>query len=369
MGTTGETRLPAEAFARLRALAVIVGFVAVLLAAPVARAAEETHVFNARLSLTGDCSTSTADPVADPGCPGGEHPPAGGFTRAPGVAVDAYGNRFVSSVGPGSGSEGRIDVFDSAGRFITEIPDPRAPSGIAVDADGNLYVQENEGFRVVRFTPTVYHPGAGEVAYSPTPTVTPIPFFRSHPVVDPADGHVFVAIGNQQGSQVRAVSEYGSASEGNVLLDTFAEGELSAPNGLALDAAHNRIFVSTYQGVDGEPEYNKIRVRVFELAAPHQLLGTIDGSTVPTTGKLNSETPPSALAVDEASGHVFVGELASPKRKVYEFEPDGTLVSVIEHSFAGISEAQLAYDNGPESPTQGYLFVPSSEGASHSFAF
>src|SRR6478609_9187668 len=105
-------------------------------AAPVVAA--ETHVFNAELSLTGNCSTSSADTVPDPGCPGGLHPPSGGFLAVPNVATDEFGNLFVLS-----GANG-IDIFDSKGFYVGTVGAGRAADGqaIAVDSDGRIYVFE-----------------------------------------------------------------------------------------------------------------------------------------------------------------------------------------------------------------------------------
>jgi hypothetical protein len=116
-------------------------------AASNAAAAEETHVFDAALSLTGACqapSEEPNDPVPDPGCPGGTHPPGGRFI-SPAIAIDDFGDMYVASFDPptspvvgGRGANARVDVFSPAGVFITEIPVPRV-SELAVDSKGNLY--------------------------------------------------------------------------------------------------------------------------------------------------------------------------------------------------------------------------------------
>src|SRR4051812_28226515 len=89
--------------------------------------AAETHAFNPALSLTGGCGTSQLDEIRDPGlCPippgvaGVDHPSAA-FNDPGGIATDAHGNIYVSSTGPVGAGQGRIDVFDPEGSFITEI--------------------------------------------------------------------------------------------------------------------------------------------------------------------------------------------------------------------------------------------------------
>src|SRR5215467_11471769 len=81
--------------------------------------AADLHAFDPVLSLTGDCSESTLDPVPDPGtCPmppgvaGVDHPKTP-FGTAKAVTTDSYGNIYVASpTGSESGAEARIDIFD-----------------------------------------------------------------------------------------------------------------------------------------------------------------------------------------------------------------------------------------------------------------
>src|SRR5690349_11504453 len=63
-------------------------------------AATDTHLYDPALSLTGGCSTSSTDPIPDPGpCPGlagVDHPPLG-FDNPCGTAVDRFGDIYVAS--------------------------------------------------------------------------------------------------------------------------------------------------------------------------------------------------------------------------------------------------------------------------------
>lgn len=368
-------------------------FAALLLTLPFgaapAHAAEETHLFSATLSLTGDCSTSTIDPVPDPGlCPGtpGVDHPSKPFSLPKGVAVDTYGDRYVASYGPESANpnQGRIDVFGPDGSFITELADPNGPKAIAVDSEGNLYVHESlpgeTTNRIVRYSPTPpFNPAAGEISYDESPLVfiaTDKNAVNGSVAVDTANDHLFFDYGQN-------IWEFSSAVEGNVLLSEeigAREGELKTKNSstgseaMAVDAAHKRIYADRHDPVSGGNV-----VLVFDLEAPYELLGTIDGSKTPA-GEFLADQGQMSLAVEESTGHLFVGDLGSA-RKVYELEvtedAEGNLhegyVSTITPSngqFGSLGWRQMAVDNAPESPSFNTLYVPSGESTpGHSFAF
>jgi hypothetical protein len=369
--------------------------------AAMARAEENTHFFNATLSLTGDCSTSFADQIEDPGCPGGEHPPLP-IQMPRGTATDSFGNRYVASYGTNASgnTDGRVDVFSPSGRFITEVA-VCGPTSVAVDSEGYMYAVEycnppgGRIERLSRYDPTLYHGAQGEIEYSTVPIPLHAPQYTAgsgvytlvdsplringncQVVIDPENDRLYLDLG-------RWVGLIGSKSEGNQLIKwgsdpLFPEGSEGTgiglgdfpPDGegkhLAVDAAHNRLYVTTFTGGGSTPETPE--VLVFELAAPYDLIGTIDGSGVPG-GTFTSGSFDFSVAAEEETGHLFVGDLGGAKKRVYELEPDGTLVSIIEHSFQKSGGGNIAIDNGSQSPTKNYLFVPSGEGSpSRSYAF
>src|SRR5436305_5998107 len=136
--------------------------------------ATTTHVFDPQLSLTGSCQESAADPIPDPGCPGGLHP-SSPFTSPRDIAVDPWGDMYVVNYGPESaqGTQGTIDIFDATGNFITDIQDSQGPKAAAVDSSGNLYVFETLNTSSVgqirRFEPSSYSPATGELKYEEPP--------------------------------------------------------------------------------------------------------------------------------------------------------------------------------------------------------
>jgi hypothetical protein len=330
-----------------------------------------TYEFDAVLSLTGNCSVSKVDPVADPPlpeCSAGPHPLSGPFINPRGVAVDAYGNRYVSSYGKSSeeGTKGRIDIFDSSGLFITELVIPTGPRAIAVDSEGNLYVREftfTTDQRLTRYEPKVYNPVAGEIEYE-TPGVVVVE--KENPLkglplssgiaINAENDHVFV-------DYEAFVAEFSSAKEGNKLLDsTIGQGLLQYSKWIALDPGAGRIYAS-----DADPPTGQSRVRVLELAKPHALLETIEG---PSEGSLFlSEVGELLLAVDETTGDFFVGDIVGGAR-VFRFSGGYEYLETIQHSFAEANPSAIAVDNGPSSPTRGYLHVTSGfNSTAHDYVF
>jgi hypothetical protein len=329
----------------------------------------QTHVFDPVLSLTGGCGTSPVDPVPDPGCPGGNHPPAT-FSVPKSVTTDFSGDIYVTSFGGlgAEGAEGRIDIFDPKGSFITEVPDSAGPTTTAVDSKGNMYVFEHRPglSKLARFEPTLYNPAADEIAYKKAPVVIAENFLtaRSGVAINPLNDHLFVHYANR-------IVEFSSAAEGNGVVGEFGEETLkNAGEGasVAVDAAHGRLYTSDRKANNVEG-----LVRVFELDAPHKLLATFDGSTTPA-GKFSVQL---AIAADEGTGHFFVydgGEGGS--NAVHEFTTEEELVSTINYGIKDVEYMKISIDNGPESPNGAlnpegrYLFVPSHpSGVGHAFAY
>ena len=343
------------------ALGALAALLIFTLAGGAAHAAEEAHVFDPVLSLTGSCEAASAtkiDPVLDPGCPDAHPPIPFGTPKA--VATDFYGNIFVSN--GRTVEEGRIDVFDSSGVFITEVSEPTGAWSLAVDSDGNLYVV-NAAREIHRFSPTVYEPEAGKIAYKAEPELVAgksLSIFVGL-AINPANDRLFAHHGT-------FIAEYGSAEEENKLLDSsIGEGTLfnAHGQGLAVDSVQERIYASDHRN---SPD--SYVIRIFELKAPHVLIGTVDGSETPQ-GKFGSYL---SVAADEGTGNFFVYD--GEAKVVHEFTQAGKYVTTIEHGFQFVSGSEIAVDNGPKSPNGAldedgrYLYVPSHpNGLGHSFAF
>jgi hypothetical protein len=342
-----------------------------------ARAAEEPSIlaFNPQLSLTGDCSTSELDPVEDPGCPGGEHPPSA-FIYPAGIAVDAYGNVYVGNAGPTQDENGSVDVFDPEGNFISELALSSSPRALAVDSKGYLYVSGYEtehpfssgnfgpDYGIVRFDPSVYDPAAGEIAYSSGPTRLSKSVGAIYALaVNPENDHLFINMGHE-------LREYSSAEEGNVLLDPEVApinsgGTLDGV--MAVDAVRGRIYVSSLAYAQGPQA-----IRVYELDPPHDLIRIIDGSTSPDGQFLDDRM---TAGVDERSGHLFVYE-PEIAHSLLEFGSEGEYLTTIKHGFAGPYHG-VAVDDGPHSPNGAlnpagpavWVTSATSSTTGHAFAF
>ena len=314
-----------------------------------------THVFDPVLSLTGTCTTSSVDSVPDPGCPG-LHAPTSFSIPPRSVTTDRGGNIYVA-VCSDENDDGWIDVFKSNGEFITRVVDKKGLKSIAVDSKGNLYAYTFNGKEkgVWLYEPTEYDWAAGKIAYGDAPTLAisteNLGNFASLDI-NADDDHLYVRYAFR-------VREYGSAEEGNILLDeSIGFGTLNSETsiGLAVDTVRGRIYAADNNAITGR------KVRVFELAPPHNLLDTIDGSATPA-GDFKSNKY--SLAVDEGSGHLFVYDTGGAD-VVHEFTADGEYVSTIDPGFAGsaIFGAEIAIDNGPQSPNGAllpkgrYLYVP-----------
>jgi hypothetical protein len=349
-----------------KGLVVALGTLCLGFAASPASAVEFPYEFDPALSLTGNCSTTPPDTVGDPGCPGGAHPPSGRFNEPRSIAVDGYGNEYVASFAV-NGVEGRIDVFDQEGNFITELLDSHGPKSVAVDSVGNLYVFEQVSgtdSQVVRYSPTVYEPEAGKIEYGNLRVViaTDENTNIGGVAIDASNDRLFAAFASN------FIEEYSSAAQGNNLLNTITPAGLSWNTWLAVDAERRRLYASSCkEGI------SNCGVLVFEADAPYALLEDVDGSNTPE-GAFRSQKGWTAIAVDEESGHFFVEDLEQTK-KIYEFDENYQYAStLLFNSFQGGNALQIAVSNGEDALGQDAfnrhsLFVPVLSGAGRALAF
>lgn len=336
-------------FGYRKRLAFILGLLCMGLVPAQAAAAEFPYLFEPELSLTGDCSTKAPDLIPDPSCPYLPPPggPSGRFNEPKSIALDSHGNEYVASFAGGTGN-GRVDIFDDEGRFISELGPLQAPKSVAVDSKGTLYIFD--GNEIDRYAPTVYEPATGEIAYgSPGVTIATDLLFGGL-AVDASNDHLFAAGGS-------SITEYASAAEGNGVLDTITHEKLGSWNTwVAVDATRRRLYASYCQD-----EIFDCGVLAFEADAPHALLEEVDGSETPA-GQFASTKGWLSIAVDEDNGHFFVDDLEKTLN-IFEFDSNYKYVSKLNFEFKGGNALQIAVSNGEDDLGEDafnrrFLFVP-----------
>jgi hypothetical protein len=375
------------------AAATLLAYAALGMSGTASAAEVETHLFNATLSLTGNCATSAQDSVPDPSCPYVAPPngPLGRFNVPRAVAVDSYGDVYVASA-PNE-AEGVIDVFDATGHFLTEFSEAgRSPRSIAVDSEGRMYVYRtstSSGEQIVRYDPAVYEPEAGKILYANPPSQIVAEGFPINVdiAVDTSSSpghkdHLFVPFPGH-------VNEYGSGAEGNPLISgAIGNGFLFNDKSIAINPVTHDIVVSDTSTSENT---STSVVKVFSGAPGHALIRTITGAVAspgpacPPAGHFSSPGGYLSIAIEAKTGHIFVYDAETAITKaVFEFNEAGTeCISKIERSFAYALGNQIAIDNGANSPNAGinpsgglnpvgsFLYVPSgsSQASSHLWAF
>jgi len=318
---------------RLRGCVVVVGLLWVLAGGATAAQAEPAYVVDPVLSLTGDCTTSSFDPVPDPSCP---YPlPPGGpverFAGASSVTIDQAGNVFVSSYAEGSDSKGRVDVFDDEGTFITEAAIPNVQS-MAVDGEGNLYVYEDLG-AIVRYEPSKYQAEAGVIEYKNAPVTVSTGGAIGSVGVNTSNNHLYEA-------RFGTVTERGSAVESNAVIESYEpEGIGPWTNAIAVDPERGRVFVS-FCKKEGE----ECGVKILAAGTPHAVLKEIDGSTTPA-GEFLTGGGRLGIAVDIETGAFFISDPLA--KEIYSFAADYSYQSEID--FGELKGFAIAVSNGERS--------------------
>jgi hypothetical protein len=204
-----------------------------------------------------------------------------GFVNVCGVAVDANGDIYVADAS-GNGFRGLVDVFAPSGEELTSLA-TAGPCNLAVDSDGAVYVDHIDTNSVERLPPSVF----------PVTTTTTYPamgtFIDGGPdysiAVDPLSGDAYADQRPQvERSQIVQLNDRGR------LLDTFATpgeaGELVSSEGLAVDGSTGDVYVSDSAG--------ERTVRVFVPAAPNPpIVGADSASDIgATSANLQAQVTP-----------------------------------------------------------------------------
>ena len=248
---------------------------------------------------------------------------AGRFSAPSGIAIDASGNLYVADlnthlirkISPAGAvttlagtslSRGSADGVGAAARFSN-------PSAVAVDSSGNVYVTDRGNYTIRKITPTgtVTTIAGSPGQYGSTDgTGANARFYSTNGIAVDAAGNLYVA--DVGGASIRKISPAGDVT-------TFAR--VNNPSGLALDAAGN-LLVSCGNGTVSKISSAGV---VTALAGDPNAMGDRDG-----VGSAARFTILDGIAVD-AGGNAFVADVNN--NTIRMITPGGTVSTLAGVSF------------------------------------
>nr|MCS3813000.1 sugar lactone lactonase YvrE [Mucilaginibacter sp. X4EP1] len=228
------------------------------------------------------------------------------FNRPSGVAVDANGNVYVADAGnslirevspvgvvttvAGGDTTGAVNGPGVSATF-------NYPTGIALDASGNLYVAD-AGNNLIRLISK-----AGVVStFAGSITDTTSNFNNPTGVTVDAAGNVYVAgyINNNilQINQAGVINVFAGTGSPGALNGPAASATFYYPSGVAIDASGN-LYIAD--------EVNNLIRKITTNGTVSTLAGNGQAGAADSTGTAASFNGPAGLAVD-ASGNVYVAD-------------------------------------------------------------
>ncbi len=275
-----------------------------------------------------------------------------------GVALAASGHRYLSSVSdappgtplaePGATAvnhasgdvfvaeptAGVVDVFDAAGVYQTQLGEGLEALGVAVDeASGEVYVADGFGDVIDVFKPTgsggyellSEWSGAG-TSDNEFGEVAGVAFDNSTSASDPDAGDVYLVDSGDGVVNVFKPKPAGAEeTQEGVFLGTLKGGKLEEPNGATVDAATGQVLVA--DSIDGA-------IEVYSSSGTFERKLTGSGSPNGSfSGPEEEQGNVTAVAVEEASGDVFVAE--SERHLVGELSGSGEWLGWIINGGSG----------------------------------
>jgi hypothetical protein len=264
-----------------------------------------------------------------------------------GVAVDAYGNRYVAD-------GAAIHVYPTAGEApLTAITGLQGACDVAVDSAGHVYALEEDFApnawsapgRVTYFTPTSFPPEAGSGYAGPTVVATSayVAGGSSWPLqaigLDPVEDHVYAT------SLFRSMGFDSAANGSGVIRHSFAPRGVYYP-------------YPSYNGdlavVGGNPSIHLVKgAYVVHAEMDERALTQVSGAGSP--GGAFGPLDLAPIAVDPASDHLLV--FKAERGAWEEYEPSGTYVGSFGELGPAATRSGLVVDDGPFSPNRGTVYV------------
>ena len=244
------------------------------------------------------------------------------FANPTSVAVDATGNVFVADYGnnkirkitsagvvttfAGNGTVGSTNATGTSATF-------NHPSGVAIDASGNLYVADfsNNKIRKISSAGVVTTLAGSGTAGSTDATGTAATFTAPISLALDASGNLFIT--EQTGNKIRKITPAGvvtTVAGSGTAGSTDATGTLASfnhPSGIVVDASGN-IYVA-------EQTNNKIR-KITSAGVVTTLAGSATAGSTDAVGTAATFTSPCGIALD-IRGNLFVADFGNNKiRKI-----------------------------------------------------
>ncbi|MGT2428300.1 NHL repeat-containing protein [Cupriavidus basilensis] len=254
-------------------------------------------------TLAGSGATGSADGTGS----------AASFNTPVGVAVDGNGNVYVAEtvgnvvrkISPagvvttlaGSSASGYADGTGAAASF-------NIPAGLAVDANGNLYVADSRNHTIRKISPAgvVTTLAGSTTSGSADGTGSAASFKNPGAVALDAAGNVYVAdMGNHMIRKITpagAVTTLAGSTASGYVDGTGSAASFNGPYGIAVDAIGHVYVADTFN--------NAIR-RISPAGVVITLAGSLTSGQADGTGSAASFKNPTGVAVD-AGGSVYVSD-------------------------------------------------------------
>jgi sugar lactone lactonase YvrE len=252
----------------------------------------------------------------------------------------------------GNATAGFVDGTGAGAEFSS-------PSGIALDAQGNIYVSDSFNNRIRKITSAgvvTTIAGNGVAGYSDGPAAT-AQFYGPQGLAVDASGNIFVAdFGNNVIRKITAAGVVstvaGNTTAGHVDGIATTVAEFNSPAGVAVDKT-GHLYVADYNN-------NMIRkvtiAGVVSTIAGTLTAGYINGTVNTTTGAYASFDRPTNVVLD-ASGNIFVADLGNSA--IREVTPAAVVTTIA----GGPGQSSLlGYPSGLALDAHGNFFISDASG-------